>query len=99
MRLKIAYKADDTENVVKWNPENFSVHLNGLELDLVTEVNLTIVNGENPLAQITFCPDEIDIDADTLVALRALLDAAPEISEPDENDDHARDAVPGHAAE
>ena len=95
MRLKVSYKADDVENVVKWNPENFSIHLNGLELDLVTELNIVMVNGENPIATITFCPDEIDIDADTLVALTALLDAAPEL----EDDDVARDAGVNHATE
>jgi len=96
MRLKVEYKADDVENVIKWNPENFSISLNGLELDLVTELNLVMVNGENPVARITFIPDEIDIDADTLVALTALLDAAPEI---EEHDDVVRDAAGEDAAQ
>jgi len=86
MKLRVEYKADDVDDNVTWNPENFHIWLNGLELDLVSELRLAVVNGEGqtPVASIIFTPSEIEIDADTISALTALLEAAPEISEPDE---------------
>jgi hypothetical protein len=85
MRLRIEYRAEDIENDVHWKPENFHVWLNGMELDLVSEVQLRIVNteSESPVCSIVFTPDEIDIDADTITALRALLENAE--AAPDED--------------
>jgi len=82
VRLKVEYHADLADETIKWDAKDFHVFLDDTELDLVTELNLTILgDGTPPVAFITFTPDEIDIDEESLLALRALLENAEEAEE------------------
>ena len=87
MRLKVEYRADLADEKVEWNPKDFHVFLDDMELDMVAELNLTIMgDGTPPVAFLTFTPDEIDIDEESILALRALLENAEDSEETEEEE-------------
>lgn len=70
--LKIRYKARNNGGSIEFNPADLSVELNGKPLHLVQSLTIHIENGP-PHAKIGFFLEGIDIDADSLLALQAIV--------------------------
>lgn len=71
MKLTVQKKITAIEN--NGYSYNYDVLINGKKLGHgVTGINLRMNAGEKPLLTINCVPDEIDLDAETLVALKIL---------------------------
>jgi len=82
-RLRIEYHVVQGKGWLEFNPANLKVWLNDIPLKLVRRIVLNIDREGAPEATLTFDLAGIDIDADSLLALEALVRAQSEQAEED----------------
>lgn len=73
--LKVRYRAVHDGRWLMFDPANLTVELNEQPLSCLEELTINITDGGIPRATLTLNLKEIDIDMDTLTALKAMVEA------------------------
>lgn len=78
--LKVRYKAEKKGRWLEFNPSGLSVELNGQPITLCHSLHIDIEANGVPYATLGFSLESIDIDADTMIALQAIVDTQKAIA-------------------
>jgi len=71
-RLKVRWKASVSGGLITWSPADLFVELNGQPVDGCKSLSIFFdQNSRLPEATLYFTLDDLDLDVDTLTALRA----------------------------
>lgn len=101
--LKVRYliERDDEKGWLSFDPANLQVWFNGAKIEFLQSLKIVIDSNSIPRAELSFKLDSLDIDMDSLMALRAIVKAQEEksnaekireaLEEDEEEDDEEED--------
>lgn len=72
--LKIRYVADKQKRFIMFNPAHLHVEFNGARIEFLQELKIEIDKKGFPQASLTFKLTELDIDMDSLLALKVIIE-------------------------
>lgn len=72
--LKVRYLLERDGSFLSFSPANLHVELNGHKIELLQKLVIEIDKDFMPTAQLTFKLDSLDIDMDSLMALKAIIE-------------------------